>query len=62
MLDDEVTIFLGLAGAMVPAGMGKILAFLVRNRYVDAVISTGANVFHDICEAIEVKHYLGSEK
>ncbi len=61
MLEDEVTIIMGLAGAMIPAGMRKILSFLVDKRYVDVIVSTGANVFHDICESLGVKHYIGSE-
>jgi deoxyhypusine synthase len=57
--DPECTIFLGLSGAMIPAGMQKCLAELVRHRYVDAIVSTGANIFHDICEHAGVRHYLG---
>ena len=57
--DPECTIFLGLSGAMVPAGMQRCLAELVRHRYVDAIVSTGANIFHDICEHAGVRHYLG---
>jgi deoxyhypusine synthase len=57
--DPECTIFLGLSGAMIPAGMQQCLAELVRHRYVDAIVSTGANIFHDICEHAGVRHYLG---
>ncbi|AEA47168.1 deoxyhypusine synthase [Archaeoglobus veneficus] len=59
--EDEITILMGLAGAMVPAGMRKIIAYLIRNRYIDVLISTGANLFHDIHEALGFRHYLGSE-
>jgi len=62
MLEEErITILMGLAGAMVPAGMRKIIAWLIRNRYIDVLVSTGANLFHDIHEAMGFKHYLGSE-
>jgi deoxyhypusine synthase len=60
MLDEEVTILLGLAGAMVPAGLGEFIAFLVRERMVDCVVSTGANIFHDLCEGLGIVHYRGS--
>jgi deoxyhypusine synthase len=60
--ENEITILMGLAGAMVPAGMRKIIAYLIRNRYIDVLVSTGANIFHDIHEALGFKHYLGSEK
>ncbi len=57
--DPDCTIFLGLSGAMIPAGMQEILVSLVKNHYVDVIVSTGANIFHDICEHLEVRHYLG---
>jgi deoxyhypusine synthase len=60
MLEEEVTILLGLAGAMVPAGLGEFIAFLVRERMVDCLVSTGANIFHDLCEGLGIMHYRGS--
>jgi deoxyhypusine synthase len=61
MLKDEDTIiFFGLSGAMVPAGMRKVISFLIKNRYIDTLVSTGANIFHDIHEALGNRHYKGS--
>ncbi len=60
MLDEDVTIFLGLAGAMVPAGLGEFIAYLLRERKVDCLVSTGANLFHDLCEGLGIVHYRGS--
>ncbi len=57
--DPDCTILLGLSGAMVPAGMQECLIELVRHRYVDAIVSTGANIFHDIAEHLGINHYLG---
>jgi deoxyhypusine synthase len=54
------TIFLGVTGAMVPAGMRKVLAHLITNRFVDVVVSTGAQVFHDIHESLGGHHYQGT--
>ncbi|MFN4181877.1 MAG: deoxyhypusine synthase family protein, partial [bacterium] len=51
-------IFLGLAGAMVPAGMRKILASLISHRFVDIVVSTGANLYHDLYETLGFYHYI----
>ena len=56
---DETTTLLGLAGAMVPAGMRRIVTDLVREGYVDAVVTTGANLTHDAIEAIGGKHHHG---
>jgi deoxyhypusine synthase len=46
--DDDVTIFLGLAGSMSTAGMWRVIKWLVENRYVDVVVSTGAIISEDI--------------
>lgn len=55
-----ITIWLGLAGAMVPAGMRRIIAYFIKRRMIDVLVTTGANLYHDCCEALGVKHYLGS--
>ncbi|WP_406660789.1 deoxyhypusine synthase [Methanolobus sp. ZRKC3] len=58
--EDNVTIFMGLSGAMVPAGMRKVVKYLIENRLIDCLVSTGANIFHDCHEALGLKHYVGS--
>jgi deoxyhypusine synthase len=61
MLRDEATTkFFGLAGAMVPAGMGGIVSDLLRDGHIDVLVSTGANLTHDIIEAIGCKHFHGT--
>lgn len=60
MLKKENVIFLGLAGAMVPAGMRKIISFLIENRYIDCLVSTGANLYHDLHETLGRYHWIGS--
>ncbi|MDD1646396.1 MAG: deoxyhypusine synthase [Methanomicrobiales archaeon] len=57
--DPDCTILLGLSGAMIPAGMQRCLMALVEHRYIDVLVSTGANIFHDTCEHLGVRHYLG---
>jgi len=59
MLDDDVTNFVGLAGAMVPAGMRTVVADLIRDGHVDALVTTGANLTHDAIEAVGGKHHHG---
>ena len=56
----DVTIILGLSGAMIPAGMQECLIQLVEHRFVDAIVSTCANIFHDTCEHLGVRHYKGT--
>jgi deoxyhypusine synthase len=58
--DTETTKFFGLAGAMVPAGMGGIVSDLIRDRHIDILVSTGANLTHDIIEAIGCRHFHGT--
>ena len=58
--DKAVTRFVGLAGAMVPAGMGRIVSDLIDAGFVDVLVSTGANLTHDIIEALGCRHYHGT--
>jgi deoxyhypusine synthase len=60
MLGDEVTIFLGMAGALSAGGLRLIVAHLIEHRYVDCLVSTGANLYHDLHETRGRHHYLGS--
>jgi deoxyhypusine synthase len=57
--DEECTIYLALAGAVVPAGMRSLIAKLIRERFVDVLVSTGANMVHDAIEAVGGHHYKG---
>jgi deoxyhypusine synthase len=60
MLEDDVTIFLGMAGALSAGGLRLVVAHLIANRYVDCLVSTGANLYHDLHETRGQHHYMGS--
>jgi len=60
MLQDDVTIFLGMAGALSAGGLRMVVAHLILNRYVDCLVSTGANLYHDLHETRGQYHYVGS--
>src|SRR3954462_1960388 len=60
MLQDDVTIFMGMAGALSAGGLRMIVAHLIANRYIDCLVSTGANLYHDLHETRGRRHYLGS--
>ncbi len=62
MQEEKVTRFFGLAGAMVPAGMGGIVSDLIEQGYIDVLVSTGANLTHDVIEAIGCHHFRGTER
>jgi len=59
MLRDEATVFFGLAGAMVPAGMRPLIVYLIENRLIDVIVSTGANLYHDVYESLGFEHAQG---
>lgn len=59
MLQERVTIFLGLAGALIPAGMRQVIVYLIQNRFIDCLVSTGANLFHDLHESLGKRHWQG---
>src|SRR5882672_8628274 len=60
MLQDDVTIFLGMAGALSAGGLRLVVAHLIAHRYVDCLVSTGANLYHDLHETRGRSHYVGS--
>src|SRR6185369_13339632 len=48
MLEDDVTIGMSLTGALSPAGLGmSAIIPLIENGFVDWIVSTGANLYHD---------------
>ncbi len=57
--DPECTVFLGLSGAVIPAGMRTLVTDLIRNHLVDVIVSTGACMVHDAIEAVGGHHYKG---
>ncbi len=48
MLDEGTTVGLTLAGAMTPIGMSGVFISLIEAGFVDFIISTGANIYHDL--------------
>jgi deoxyhypusine synthase len=57
LADPQASIFLGVAGALVPGGMRDVLAYMIEHRMVDCVVSTGANLFHDLYETLGAPHW-----
>jgi deoxyhypusine synthase len=53
--DRNCKVFLGIAGAMVPAGMKQVILDMLDE--VDVFVTTGANLTHDLIEALGDKHY-----
>jgi len=61
MQAQDVLKFFGLSGAMVPAGMRNIISGMIRDGYIDVLVTTGANMVHDIIEGVGGCHEKGSE-
>ncbi|HHT9117637.1 MAG TPA: homospermidine biosynthesis protein [Candidatus Hypogeohydataceae bacterium YC38] len=59
MAREGTTIGLTLSGAMTPTGMGGILIPLMERGLIDFVISTGANLYHDLHFALDLSVYQG---
>ncbi len=60
MIKDNAYIFLTLSGALVPAGIKKVIIKSIEKGWVNAIVSTGANLVHDVLEVFGGKHYKGS--
>jgi deoxyhypusine synthase len=57
---DDTTTYLGLAGALVPGGMRQVITDLIRDHLIDVLVTTGANMVHDMIEAFGASHYRGT--
>ena len=58
--NSDFTNFLTLAGPMVPSGLRLLIADMVNRGFLDAIVTTGANLTHDVIEAMGLRHYQGS--
>lgn len=56
----DYTVLLTIAGALVPAGLRKVIRDLIDFEYVNVVVTTGANMVHDMVEALGYRHVRGS--
>jgi deoxyhypusine synthase len=57
--DPKTKLFFGLAGAMVPGGMKQIVIDMLEAGWIDVFVVTGANLTHDLVEALGYHHYQG---
>src|SRR5215475_2325970 len=48
MIDTDATICLTLAGAMTPIGLGMAIKQMIDKGFIDWIVSTGANIYHDL--------------
>ena len=55
--DEDMGIFMSVAGPMVPGGMRNIIAGMIKDGYIDVLMTSGANITHDLLEAFGGRHY-----
>jgi deoxyhypusine synthase len=61
MLEPDVTVGLSVAGALTPAGLGcSCLIPLLKAGFVDWLVATGANLYHDLHFAFNFPMHVGS--
>ncbi|TMI23518.1 deoxyhypusine synthase [Candidatus Bathyarchaeota archaeon] len=60
MLNDpeRPLIFFGLSGAMIAGGMRRVIRDLIAFHAIDVLVSTGANLSHDLYESLGGRHYM----
>lgn len=55
--DEDTAVFLSVAGPLVPGGLRKIIMDLISKGHVDLLITSGANITHDLVEAFGGSHH-----
>ena len=61
ILERDVVVGMSVTGALTPAGLGmSCLIPLIENGFVDWIVSTGANLYHDTHFGIGLKMFQGS--
>jgi len=57
--NEDMKVFLSIAGPLVPGGLRNIIANMIKNKQVDLLITSGANITHDLLESFGGRHYSG---
>lgn len=55
--DEDMKVFMSLGGPLIPGGMRNIVTQMIENGHVDLIVSSGANITHDLLEAFGGAHY-----
>lgn len=58
--DKNLTILFGYAGSLSTTGQWKIINWLIENKFIDVLVSTGANISEDVVEAMGHSYWKGS--
>ena len=55
--DKDMKVFMSLGGPLIPGGMRNIVCDMIKDGHVDLIVSSGANITHDLLEAFGGAHY-----
>ena len=55
--DEDMKVFMSLGGPLIPGGMRNIVTKMINEGHVDLIVSSGANITHDLVEAFGGSHY-----
>ena len=55
--DEDMKVFMSLGGPLIPGGMRNIVSKMINEGHVDLIVSSGANITHDLVEAFGGAHY-----
>src|ERR671931_423603 len=48
IVENNSNVCLTLAGAMTPIGLGRTISAMIEKGFIDWIVATGANVYHDL--------------
>src|SRR5688572_8550111 len=57
MLDDNSTIYMCGSGNLITSGMRRLIAYVIKNRFVDVIVMSGTVLYHDIHEILGRNHF-----
>ncbi len=57
MLDDNSTIYMCGSGNLITSGMRRLLAYVIKNRFVDVLVMSGTVLYNDIHEILGRNHF-----
>ena len=55
--DDDMNVFMSLGGPLIPGGMRTVVSKMIKEGHVNLIVSSGANLTHDLVEAFGGAHY-----
>lgn len=55
--DEDMNVFLSLGGPLIPGGMRNVVTKMINEGHVNLIVSSGANITHDLVEAFGGSHY-----